>query len=135
MSRPTETVCTIDNFASAGACYKRFNLHDRAAIRVYLKSLELAALGGTDYTAELGPSGALNLATAAYNTMTADQREIAYLVILEDNAVSAGSAGDTQDIEDEIACLKNFGVDKLAQMELLLDCLLGRHAAMPQADL
>ena len=135
MARPTADVCDIDTFASSGACYKRFDKHQRHAIRVYLKVIELAALGGTDYTAELGPSGALNLAAAAYNTLTAEQREIALLTILEDNAISAGSAEDTQDIEDEIACLKNFGPDALARMELLLDCLLGRHAAIPQADL
>lgn len=98
---------------------------------------ELNALGGTNYLDQLGPAGTLNTAATAYKTMGLEQREIAKLVILADNADSAGATPpSTKDaMATAIVCLKNFTVDDLDRMELLLMCLLGRHAAMPQVDL
>lgn len=137
MARPTETVCLRSNFATANPCYKVLTPHERRALAVYFMVQELAALGGTDYLAELGPDGTLNTAATAYKTMNLVERQVARLVILADNVDSAGATPPATKVQmaDAIKCLKNFTVDDLDRMELLLMCLLGRHAAMPQVDL
>jgi hypothetical protein len=137
MSRPTETVCLMSNFISASACFQNLNERQQRALMVYLKAKELNALGGTNYTAQLGPSGTLNTAAAAYNTMADWQVRLAQLVIEQDNANSAGAAISTniQTLMDEIKCLENFPDATLDRMDLLLTCLLGRHAAWPQVNL
>lgn len=97
---------------------------------------ELAALGGTDYTstANLGPSGTLNTAAAAFNTMTPQQLALSYLTVFKNNAVAAGAtiASDIDDIAAAIKCLDNFDEKVLEQMELLLTCKLGVHKTYPQ---
>lgn len=135
--RPTTTVCLASNFVSYNACYNALNSQEQKAFAVYLKVLELAALGGTNYSAELGPSGTLNTDAAAYNRLTVNQRDIGRLVILADNADSSGATVPVTKaaIATAIECLKDFTMDALDRMELVLDCKLGRHAAIPQSDL
>jgi hypothetical protein len=138
MSRPTTTVCDTDNYVTAGACFKAMTSHQRQALMVYLKVAELAALGGTNYLAEMGNSG--SLATAARNVrgkLNPFQREIARLVIQQDASNSAGAATSTDinALETAISCLKDFDRNTLDAMDVLLTCQLGRHAAYPQTDL
>lgn len=127
----------MSNFISAAACFQNLDASEQKALMVYLKVKELAALGGTDYTAQLGHSGTLNTAAAAYKTMKDWQVNLALLVIEQDNANSAGAEISTniQTLMDEIKCLNDFPDATLDRMDLLLTCLLGRHAALPQVDL
>lgn len=127
----------MSNFISESACFQNLNETQQKALMVYLKAKELAELGGTDYTAQLGHSGTLNTAAAAYNTMADWQVELAHLVIQQDNANSAGAAISTniQTLMDEIKCLEDFSNSTLDRMDLLLTCQLGRHAAYPQVNL
>lgn len=136
--RPTTTVCDTDNYIAASACFKTLNSHDRQALTVYLKVKELAALGGTDYTAQLGNDG--TLATAARfvrGKLNPFQRELARLVINQDNANSSGAAisSDINVIASQIACLSDFDRNMLDAMDVYITCLLGRHSAWPQTNL
>jgi hypothetical protein len=137
VSRPSETACTLATFVSETACFKILSQHEQQALMVYFKVLQLDELGGTDYTAELGPNGELNQDATAYRTMDRFTRNLARLWIEKDNAVSSGAtvSEDIQVLKEAIECLVNFDQTKLDAMDLLLTCQLGRHAAMPQVNL
>lgn len=127
-------ICTLASLTSGGACYKNLKSTRRQALKVYLMAKQLAANGGTDYTAGLGPSGSLNSAAAAYDRMTSDQLDVAFVTIESNNATSAGAtiSSNIQTLASEIACLDNFDMETLRRMELLLRCELGRGADYPQ---
>lgn len=137
MSRPSETACLRDTFIDNSKCFAYLNPQEQQALMVYLKVKELAALGGTDYTNELTPDGQLNTDSIAYVKLTPPQVALSYLAIELDNATSAGAtiSTDINVLAQEIACLKNFDPADLTRMDLLVTCLLGRHAAYPQVNL
>jgi hypothetical protein len=126
--------CTRDEFVSKFACYKNLDAQERQALKLYLNVLELAAIGGTDYTAELGPGGDLNADAIEFNRMTSLELELSELVVAANNATSAGAtvSSDIQELANAIKCLKNFDMRTLANMQLLVDCQLGVHKAYPQ---
>ena len=102
---------------------------------VYFMAAELAALGGTDYTRELGPDGSLAPASACNAELTPYQRDLARLLIAQNNAADAGAVlPEDAALPDEIACLALQPPAMLDSMELTLLCLLGRHAAWPQVN-
>lgn len=125
--------CTRSSLVAGSPCYKNFNRSERASILIYYNALELAEIGGTDYTDELGGSGTLetdsmclrDLPEQPYTPPTIYELLIAY-----NNAVAAGATPvtDPSDLAAAIACNKNFPMaDKAAQMLWLL-CQLGHHA-------
>ncbi len=131
MSRPSESACTTATLVANG-CFKNLGNNERKALMVYLKALELEALGGTDYT----DPAVLNLAAACYEVLTADAMAVGQLVIQSGNADDAGATIPTNaEVPAAIACFKNYTLNQLNAMELFLDCALGRHAAMPQVNL
>lgn len=137
MARPSETACTRATFTDDVACLKNFDLHQRKALLVYFGVLELAALGGTDYTAELASGGDLALDSACNATLDPDQKELAHLLVAQNNASDAGATVPATNaaLADAIACLQNQPEGMLDAMWLLVECQLGRHAAYPQSDL
>ncbi len=137
MARPSATACTRTTFTADVGCLKKFDSNERQALMIYFNVLELAALGGTDYTGELGPSGDLALDSACDNTLDPLQKDLALLLINMNNASDAGATvPDTQDaLAQAISCLKNFPPAMLDAMALNVQCLLGRHAEIPQSDL
>lgn len=137
MARPSETACTRETFTADVGCLKNLDLHQRKAALLYFNVLELAALGGTDYTEELGPGGDLVLDSACNNTLDPDQKKLALLLVNENNASDAGATVPATNAElmEAIACLQNQPEAMLDAMILNVQCLLGRHAAWPQSDL
>lgn len=139
MPRPSETACLRATFATNGACYKNLDMHRRKAAMVYLKALELAALGGTDYTADLGNDSELIGDVACYEPLELGAWivSVPYLVIQAEAADAAGATvpASIQDVAAAIACLQNNPDSVLHNMDLLLTCLLGRHAQYNQVDL
>lgn len=128
-------VCSVDSLIEAAACFRcGFDAHERKALKLYLNVLELAAIGGTDYTGELGADGSLNEESAAYNTMSSFERELAELAIAVQNAENAGaSVPSTPDaLKEAMLCLKCFDPYRLALMQLVVECELGKHAGYPQ---
>lgn len=136
MARPSESACTRAHFTDGVACLVPFDSHQRKALLVYYNVLELAALGGTNYIAQLGPTGTLQSAAACNLTLDPTQQELALLLINQGNADDAGATLPATQIAtaDAIACLKNFPPAMLDAMYLTLQCLLGRHQVMPQVD-
>ena len=136
MARPSETACTRDTFTADVGCLGNFNSNERKALSIYFNVLELAALGGEDYTDELD-NGALVEDAACLNTLDPQQKELALLLVQRNNADDAGATvPSTQDgLASAIACLKNQPPAMLDAMLLLVQCQLGRHAAYPQVNL
>lgn len=142
MSRPSETACLVSTYISDSACFKAMTPHDQKALILYLKVKELAALGGTDYTRELGNGGSLVTAAACVKNQLLNNfgplgMNMALFSINQDNANSSGAAisTDIQTLATEIECLKDFDPTTLDAMDIVITCLLGRHAAWPQVDL
>jgi hypothetical protein len=137
MARPSETACTRATLTEDAACLINFNLQQRKALLVYFAALELAALGGEDYTAELGPDGTLAVDSQCLAVLTPAQREEALLVIARGNAEDAGATvpTDNDGLATGIACLQNQPIAMLDAMFVKLTCELGRHAAYPQVNL
>ncbi len=103
---------------------------------IYFNVIELAALGGTDYREEMGPSGDLAEDSACNLTLDPTQRELALLLVNKNNADDAGSVPATNTLLAEaIACLSNQPPAMLESMLLTVQCQLGRHAAYPQVNL
>lgn len=136
MSRPSISACTRATFTEDSVCLSRYDSHQQKALMVYFMAAELAALGGTDYTRELGPDGSLAPASACLRDLTPYQRDLARLLIAQNNAADSGVIlpADAA-LPDEIKCLELQTSAMLDAMELTLLCLLGRHAAWPQVDL
>lgn len=134
MAAPT---CTLASFATALETYnyKKFNAEERKSLMIYFNVIELAAIGGTNYTAQLGPGGTLQDAASCYRNLNNPTcPPSAYrLIIARNNAVSAGgSPAATNDLlAAAIACLGDLApADRAAQL-LFLECSLGRHDNPP----
>jgi hypothetical protein len=137
MARPSTTACTRDTFTDDVACLRSFNSQERKALMVYFNVLELAALGGTDYTEELGPDGDLIADATCDVSLDPEQKALALLLINENNAGDAGATVPSTQatLAAAIKCLVNQPPAQLDAMALHVQCLLGRHAAWPQSDL
>lgn len=137
MARPSATACTRATFTDDVACLRNFNANQRKALMIYFNVLELAALGGEDYTAELGPDGALADDSKCNATLDPLQKELALLLVNQNNASDAGATvpSTNDDLAAAIACLENQPPAMLDAMLLNVQCQLGRHAAYPQSDL
>jgi hypothetical protein len=99
---------------------------------IYFNVLELAAIGGANYSAQIGAGGTLQDDSECYRHLDNPTcPPSAYrLIIARNNAVNAGaSPAATNDLLAEaIACNVDFSMaDKAAQL-LFLECSLGRHA-------
>jgi hypothetical protein len=137
MARPSATACTRATFTDDVGCLRVFNLQQRKALLVYFNVLELAALGGEDYTNQLGPDGSLVQDSKCDATLDPEAKQLAALLINQNNASDAGAdvPTDPNELMAAIACLQNQPPNMLDAMALHLQCLLGRHAAYPQEDL
>lgn len=127
-------VCTLASFATALETfnYKKFNAEERKSLMIYFNVLELAAIGGANYSAQIGAGGTLQDDSECYRHLDNPTcPPSAYrLIIARNNAVNAGaSPAATNDLLAEaIACNVDFSMaDKAAQL-LFLECSLGRHA-------
>ena len=103
------------------------------ALLIYAKVLELAAIGGTNYTAQL--TGTL-LQAAACPPSTDDEVMAANINVAFNNATSAGATPPST-IQTKIAAVKRLqhvpgGLNKLKQIDLYLNCALGRSKSFPQ---
>lgn len=105
------------------------------SLLLYGMVLELAAIGGTDYSAEL--TGDLLTDTAGLTgTLTKDQL-IAGLIARQFANATAAGASVPADIDDKLSAIKCLqhvpgGMAKLEQIYLLLFCKLGVHKAYVQ---
>ena len=138
MANPT---CTVAQFTSSSIapCLKNFNRSERLSLLIYFNALELDAIGGTNYNAQLGHAGSLMTAAECYREELAFQNpvvipSIPYLVIAFNNATNAGGAPASTKplLAEAIACNNDFTLQQKAAQALLLACALGSHKAYPQ---
>ena len=138
MANPT---CTVAQFTSSAIapCLKNFNRSERLSLLIYFNALELAAIGGTNYNAQLGHAGTLMTAAECYKQDLSKQNPVVipsvpYLVIAFNNATNAGGApaSTPATLAAAIACNKDFTLQQKAAQALLLACSLGSHKSYPQ---
>lgn len=103
------------------------------AAAIYFMVLELAANGGTDYSATM-TTDLVEDAIALTGRMDASQKRQALLNILANNAESAGATVPTtlSEINDATGCCFQAQTVDFESIMLLLLCKLGRHADYPQ---
>lgn len=123
--------CTRDTLISGAACLNGNSLSDpqRQARKVWFMAKQLAAVGGTDYTADID---SLNTAANGLTCgMSLDDFKSSEAVIELNNAVAAGASVNTDkdSLANDVKCLENYSALSLKQMELLLRCALGEAAA------
>jgi hypothetical protein len=103
------------------------------ALKIHAQVLELAAIGGTDYSATIATTLIEDAETLA-RAMSVDQLRAAHVQIAYNNAAEAGATvpdaiGDKLEAAKHIALLDP---KTLADIELLLRCKLGRAEGYPQ---
>lgn len=114
------------------ACYsaQTLGLADRMAIDIANLAAELAAIGGKDYTTDLG---VLVIDAACYSTLKPDQLRQINSQIINNNATNAGAViGDISAQLASAACIRNASKIQLEAMYLLLLARLGYSHAYPQ---
>jgi hypothetical protein len=121
--------CTKSALAETNVVFGLDGLNEvqQKALMIYLNVLELAAVGGTDYSAAMTTTLIAD-ATALVSTMNPNQRRIALLNIAYNNAVAAGATVPTSIQELNAAtgcCFQNFS--DLDAILILLACKLGKH--------
>lgn len=130
MSNPT---CTAAVLVEQNACLSQalFMPREQKCLKIYFNILELAALGGTDYSSVVA-STLITDAVALADTMNLAQRETALLAIQRNNAVAAGASvpTDPSQLKDGIKCFEDY--PDLDALVILLQCKLGVHKAYPQ---
>jgi len=132
MANPT---CTSASLAetSPGFGLQGLNPRQYKAAKLYLMALELAALGGTDYTSVMTSTLVSDAATLAQR-MDPNQRRIALLQIYSNNADAAGATVPStfNDLNEATGCCFQAENVDFEAIELLLLCKLGVHKAYPQ---
>ena len=127
-------VCTVASLTTGAACYKKFGAEERKSILIYLNVLELAAIGGTNYSAQLGGGGTLITAAMCYRHLDNPTcpPSAFKLVLAYNNAINATASPvsntDVAAIGTAIACVNDFSPADKAAILLFLECSLGRHA-------
>ncbi|HEU4344039.1 MAG TPA: hypothetical protein VFU31_20990 [Candidatus Binatia bacterium] len=120
--------CTLEGLISEeSAKFTNLTKQQRRALMVYMLIQELAALGGTDYSADFLQ---LQEDVKPFSAMREDQREGALIQIFKENAVAAGATipDDINDLMEAIKCIECARPSDLELILLLLTCQLGVHA-------
>lgn len=128
-------VCSTTSLVTNAACYTASSIspNTRKALLVYGKALELAGIGGTDYTAVLSTT-LVKDAVQLVPGITPDEIAAARVNMQFLNATSAGASVPATLAAKMaiIKCLMNLDPATLEQADLLLTCKLGVHKAYVQ---
>jgi len=123
-------ICTREALAETNPGFGLAGLNRRQyeAALIVFKVLELAAIGGTDYTTTL-TTDLIDDAKQLVGTMDGNQRRIAMLNIARNNAIAAGASvpADVNALNALSACCLQATAD-LESILILLECQLGEHA-------
>lgn len=113
--------CDASSIAEAAKCLQNpcINENDRMAIAVYLRALQLATAGGTDYTTDLDAliQASVGLVIIGHSAVSAE-----YLALLWD--ATAGSPADVNEALALVACLRCQPLEALRQALLFLTCAI-----------
>lgn len=131
MSNPTCTAAElIDNAKNYTS--ETLNPQQRAALLIHAQVLELATLGGDDYSATIDTT-LIEDAESLARAMTEDQLQAARIQIAYNNADAAGAA--VPDLDTKLSATSRLALadpKTLHDIALLLACKLGVHKAYPQ---
>lgn len=133
MANPTCNATTLVTDAAAYRLDSDLNPKQQKCLEIYAKVLELAAIGGTDYTAALATTLLQDAATLEIG-FSPDEIRAAQIAVAFANAAAAGATVPAS-INTKLA---NLGLlvqadDLLLDKALtLLKCKLGVHKAYPQ---
>lgn len=115
-----------------GPCYLTpgaINPRQQKAYKIYANILELASIGGVDYTGRF----TLLLADAASLGcgMLEPDREAARVQIALNNATAAGASvpATLNALQAKANCIVEWNDQQLSEVEMLLECALGKHSA------
>jgi hypothetical protein len=121
------TSCDVNTLLARAACFEKPCLGeiDLNAMEIYARVQNLAASGGTDYSASLN---ALLQASKQYQTLPKDQRRAINLVLSIDNANDDGApvSYDPNVLESNAKCFKCLGIELQYQILLFLRCSLAK---------
>lgn len=113
--------CTVDDIAAAAACLQNpcINEQDRMAIAVYLRALQLADAGGTDYTSDFDAliADSVGLVIIGHSAINAET-----LALLWDS--TAGAPDTVEELLVVVACLRCQPLEALRQALLFLQCAI-----------
>lgn len=133
MANPT---CSQTVFQTTGGAYalEVISPKQRTALRIYAQILELAAIGGTDYSGASGYKQLQQDAATLAIGMTQEARDSARIAIAFNNATAAGaSVPATLDLKlAQLGALVIWDPQAVDQALLLLQCKLGVHKAYVQ---
>ena len=115
-------------------CYRTTNISEKQqkAYKVYAKTLQLKAMGGTDYTTNL--PALLAAAASLCCGMEQPDREAARVKLEFDQATAAGASIPIgiNNIQAQANCLIEVDPKALDEADLLLQLALGTHKSYPQ---
>lgn len=133
MANPTCNATTLVTNAAPYRLDSDLNPKQQTCLSIYAKVLELAAMGGTDYSAVLETTLVSDAASLEIG-FTPDEMTAAKIAINFQNATAAGASVPSS-INTKLSNLgKLVFLDDLLleKIEVMLNCKLGVHKAYPQ---
>lgn len=130
-----DPVCTAASLMDAAHQFTLQTLSptQQEALKIHAQVLELAAIGGTDYSAVMATTLIEDAETLA-RAMTSDQVKAAHIQVAYNNAAEAGATVPA-DLNDKLEASKHVALldpKTLEDIGLLLRCKLGRAEGYPQ---
>jgi hypothetical protein len=123
----TTTSCAVNTLLARAKCFEKNCLGeiDLNAMEIYARVKNLAASGGTDYSANLN---ALLVDSKQYQMLPKDQRRAINLVLSIDNANDDGAvvSYDPNVLKANAKCFECLGVELQYQVLLYLRCSLAK---------
>jgi hypothetical protein len=121
------TSCAVNTLLARSKCLQRLCLGetDWNAIGIYARVKNLAASGGTDYSANMN---ALLQASKEYQVLPGDQRRAIDLLLSIDNANDNGASVsyDPNVLKSNAKCFECLGLELQMQILLFLRCSLAK---------
>jgi hypothetical protein len=134
-AKVSNPVCSNQTLITDAACYVIPDISPAAqkALLIYAKVLQLAAMGGTDYTSSINTTLVSDAATLTCN-MAPNQNDAARVALAFTNAAAKGaSVPATMTLKmAQIACIVNLDPQTLDDIDLLLTCKFGQQKSYIQ---
>ena len=131
MANPTCTTAILTEALGVGQT--ALNRKQREAAILYMMAAQLAAIGGTDYTAVMTTTLVTDAKTLV-GRMTPFERQVAWFNIIRNNAIANGAtipSSSLSALNEATGCCFQAYSD-LESIEMLLRCKLGKQATYPQ---
>jgi len=119
--------CNLNDLLAASKCFRNcVSEDDRLAALLYVRTVWLAAAGGTDYTGTGGLTTLMDEAscwTCAKN-LDAPTRQAIQIYLDMQNAIDAGADVQSADVQSGAYCLRCVDMETKRKLLLYLECAL-----------